>query len=372
VAEPKTTKVIDAVISAPAELPPGVYLLPAAVKPTLPPSPGSVHIQESIVALLTIKVPGVIDAHVAPSFLGPAQRSGVAPAHHLPGFAPIQLATSGSEVLRVLDNSNVSFYASNEITATQTPFGTVVFKNHTAGISGDLRNPPVLYFPRTYREFPLSWHSSFLGIGAAHLNAYVGFQPNPNELVHVGVSTGALVVSPLWILVLALVLLFVLLGSDRLARRQVGRDEDEVKHRTGWGRVLRVVGSAVMVAIIAAAAFLAIPAAFFGVGAVGLALGIVNVVMRRREDRATAARRLRWYEGATLVLLLAGTVAVVLSGLSLWPGDFAVGILAGSGVWVLVTWWTLWWNQDRALTGKTDPESTDPSAGPAEPVAVGA
>lgn len=64
---------------------------------------------------------------------------------------------------------------------------------------------------------------------------------------------------------------------------------------------------------------------------------------------------------------MAGVVAVVLSALSLWTADLAMGILAGSGVWVAVTWWTLWWNDGRTRTQDTV-MNIDLPPGPADPV----
>ena len=71
VAQPRTTTVIEMTIDTPPHLPAGVYLLPAGVTPTLPPSAANLHIRETIVALVTVKASGPIDAHVSPTFLGP-------------------------------------------------------------------------------------------------------------------------------------------------------------------------------------------------------------------------------------------------------------------------------------------------------------
>ena len=366
-AAPRTTTAIDVLIDTPPHLPPGVYLLPAGVVPSLPPSVANVHIRETIVALVTVKASGTIDAHVRPTFLGPVSRPGVASAHHLPGMVPIQFATSGSEELRVFDDSKSSFYATNEITASQRPFGEVVFRNHTPGIPDDLRNPPALYFPGTYRDFPVTWRSTSLGFGAMTADAYIGFQPNPGELVHVGVSTQALLVSPLWILTMALFLLILLLRSDRLARRQLGLHRHRALKPSTWRALFRLAGSSVVVIIIAAAAFLAIPLIFLGVGAAGLVLWFIGATVARHQDRAQVARLTRGYEGMALALVMAGVVAVVLSALSLWTADLAMGILAGSGVWVAVTWWTLWWNDGRTRTQDTV-MNIDLPPGPADPV----
>lgn len=372
VAQPRTTTVIEMTIDTPPHLPAGVYLLPAGVTPTLPPSAANLHIRETIVALVTVKASGPIDAHVSPTFLGPVSlRPGATGAHRLPGLPPIQVANSGSEVLRVLDDSKSSFYATYEIAASQTPFGDVVFRGHTPGISNDLRGPPDLYFPRTYRDFPVTWQSTFLGFGTLTAHAYVGFQLSPGELVHVGVSTQAVLVSPLWILTLALLLLILLMASDRVARRQLVNRPVRAKHRTGRRTLVRFVGSAAVVAVVTAAAFLAIPVVFFIVGAAGLGLGLVHARVSGRRDRAVVAAGVRRYEGAALVLVVAATVAVVLSALSLWPGDLAIGILAGSGVWVIVAWWTLWWNDGRGPAETTMAATVDLLPGRFEAVPVG-
>ena len=116
---------------------------------------------------------------------------------------------------------------------------------------------------------------------------------------------------------------------------------------------------------------LVIPVVFFIVGAAGLGLGLVHARVSGRRDRAVVAAGVRRYEGAALVLVVAATVAVVLSALSLWPGDLAIGILAGSGVWVIVAWWTLWWNEGRGPAETTMAATVDLLPGRFEAVPVG-
>ena len=200
VAEPGTTTPVTVSVVTPPDLAPGVYLLPAAVRPE-PVAHGNVRIQQEIDALVTLKVPGRSRANVQPAFVSTTASLG-GPTSHLPGLPPIQIGTAGREVLRVLDDSPSSFYAYNEITANQSPFGEVVFDGHTTGAPSDLRTPPDLYFPGHWRDYPLTWHTSKLGLGVADLHAYVSYHTTSSTVAEKEVTTRVLVISPWWVFVL--------------------------------------------------------------------------------------------------------------------------------------------------------------------------
>ena len=370
-AQPHTTTPVAVTISTPQNLSPGVYLVPAVVQPTAPQQTGNIKIEQEIDALVTFQVAGQTEAHVKPSFITPAAQSGSASSFHIPGLPRIQLGTSGSETLRVLDDSPSSFYAYNEVTATQSPFGQVVFEGHTPGDPSDLRTTPDLYFPNRYRDFPVVWSPSSAGIGVAHLHAFVSYHPNAAKIVQTETSTEVLVISPLWILVVAGYLGLLLLWARRRARRQTVADHAAPVERTVLRTIRQVVGSVVMVVVVAAMAFLARPVLLAGVGGVGAVVALVGVATARKRDRLATARRILKYEIGIAVLILAGIAATVMAGFSKWSGDIAVGILAGAGVWLVLTWWALWWNAGRTGVVPAGPESAEPPSPAEEPVPVG-
>jgi hypothetical protein len=98
---------------------------------------------------------------------------------------------------------------------------------------------------------------------------------------------------------------------------------------------------------------------------------VVGLAVTRRLDRHVAARRVLQYEWVIAVLLLAGVVATILAGLSKWSGGAAMGVLAGAGVWIVLTWWALWWNAGRSGTPSIGAQTAEPPPGAEEPVPVG-
>lgn len=365
IAPTQTTTAVTVTVTTPPSLSPGVYLIPAVVRPTAPKKKGNIQIQQEIDALVTFQVPGATKASVQPTFVGSSS-------FHIPGLPPIQIATSGSQTLRVLDDSPASFYAYTETTATQSPFGQVVFQGHTAGDPSDLRTAPSLYFPHRYRDYPTVWHPSSLGIGLAHLHAYVSYHPNPGVIVQKQASAEVLVVSPWWILVLAAYLALLLLWAVRRTRRQASAEGEAKRQRTAAGRVSQVLGSAVTALVIVAAAFLSRPVVFGVIAAAGVVIAAAGAAASRRRGRSTTARRALGYQALIGLLLLFGVVAVVLASLSTWSAAVAIGVLAGAGVWVVLAWWLLWWNEERSIVPGARPEGTDPPSPAQEPVPVGA
>jgi hypothetical protein len=348
VAEPGTTTPVTVAVVTPPNLAPGVYLLPAAVRPE-PVAHGNVQIQQEIDALVTLEVPGRSQANVQPAFVSTTASLG-GPTSHLPGLPPIQIGTAGREVLRVLDDSPSSFYAYNEITANQSPFGEVVFDGHTTGAPSDLRTPPDLYFPGHWRDYPVTWHASKLGLGVADLHAYVSYHTTSSTVAEKEVMTQVLVISPWWVFVLFGYLLVLLAVASRAARRLARVPAAEPRSVGAGRRVWQGLGSLVTGVITLAAAFVGQPAV------------VVAVAGRRPPTRL--ARWLRGYVLAATGVLLFGGVAVCLAGLSSWSGTVAVGVLAGVGVWTLVGWWLLWWAEEHPATSPAEPVS-DPSGEPA-------
>jgi hypothetical protein len=363
VAKPRTTTAVTVTVSTPSDLAPGVYIVPAVVLPSPPKGPGNVRILQEIDAIVTFQVPGAVNARLKPSFVHEA------PSHRVPGLPTIQVATSGSEVLRVLNNSPTALYSSNEITATQTPFGTVVFKGHTAGDPHDLRNDVALYFPNLYRDYPVAWSPSSVGVGTAHITAYVSYHPNPGEIVQKSTSVEVLVISPLWILLPdgALALLLLLAFRRRRERRKVG----DMDHPGGVGRRLgQVIGSLVLIFVAVVGAFLSSQMVFAVVGAAGVVGAAFLIVHGRERDRLSMDRRIGVYESLIGLLLVGGAVCVLVTMLSTLSADVAVGLVAGAALWTLLAAWIHWWNQERQGPAIPAPEDSDPPVVVGEAVSV--
>jgi hypothetical protein len=352
VAQPKATTAIIVTVTTPTDLAPGVYLVPGLVRPN-PQATGPIRIQNDIVALVTFQIPGTTRSHVVPSFIGSATRT-----VSLPGLPAMQFGTAGHQVLRVLDDSPSSFYAYNEIISTQTPFGSAAFKGHTPGEPTDLRHASSLYFPGRYRDYPVTWSPSPIGIGTAHLVASVGYSSNGGGIAVASTSIEVLVVSPLWILVLVVYLGLLLVGARRRGRRQIAAAATEPRARSLSGRLGQIVGSLVMVAVIVAAVPLSNDVLFGAIGLVGVVVAAGGVVRGRHADRAAVARQLLWYQAAIGLLLAAGAVAVLLAVVASMASDVSLGVLAGAAVWVVVAYWALWWNEERPAPTARGPEGS--------------
>lgn len=356
VAKSKTTTVVHVTVTAPKNLGPGVYLVPALVHPTPPSSgTGNIKIQQESVALATFQVPGPTHAHLTASFRTPPGTR----VHDLPGLPPLQFAMSGREILHVRNDAATSLYSYYEIVATQKPFGTVVFDGHTVGDVHDLRGDSSLYFPHRFNEYPFSWHSSSLGIGSAHITAYVSFHPTVSELRQTHASIDVLVISPLWLL--AWIVLFVLLTGlvVRRNRRLARAEPDARRPRVGsLARLWRLAGSVLLAAVTAAAALVAEPLVFAAVAVAALVAGAaLSLIGRARSPRAGTVRT-AIFHGLTGLALLAGVVLAVLSALTVRPSaspELAAAVVAGAGVWTLLGWWTQWWRERRRSSRHSAP-----------------
>jgi hypothetical protein len=368
-AQPHSTTAVTTSVQVPKSLAAGIYLLPAVVVPQ--PSPGAnsgnIRIRTVVDALVTLQVPGATSMHLSATFV-PSNRSDTPASLHVPGLPTIQLGSTGSEVLRVTDDSKSSGYTFNEITATQSPFGHVVFNGHTAGQPSDIRNETVLIFPGTYRDFPVSWIPSSSGIGVAHLSADAYYHPNPQTVVPVTATSQVLVVSPLWIFLLGAVEGLLLLAAYRRTRQLAGAPDEVALSRGLAARIGQVAVCLVSILIAAFGAFLSNVLVFAIAAALGvlftLALGI------RQAPRALVARRLIICEWIAAAIGVGGIVATALATLTVWSPQTAVALFSGGIVWALMTLGLVWWNQER---GPFDPGSTspDPSNDNEELVTVG-
>lgn len=341
-ANPRTTTTVTVTVSTPSDLAPGVYIVPAVVLPSPPKGPGNVQILQEIDAIVTFQVPGAVNARLKPSFV-----NGV-PSHRVPGLPAIQMATSGSEVLRVLNTSPTALYSFNEITATQTPFGTVVFKGHTAGDPHDLRNDVALYFPNLYRDYPVVWSPSSVGIGTAHVTAFVSYHPNPGEIAQRSTSVEVLVITPLWVLAPTIFLALLVLLAFRRGRRQMGvKPFAQPIRRSVTSRIGQGIASLVVVLIALVGAFLSKPMIFVIVAVLGVVTGGFLVSAVRRQTRRATVRFVGFYELLVGIVLAVGVVCVVLTLVSTLAADVAVGFIAGGAVWTLIALWAYWWNEER-------------------------
>lgn len=344
VAQPKATTPVLVSVTVPANLNPGYDLVPAIVQPHPPQGSGNINVVESLVALVTFQIPGVTKAHLQATFLSFPQSTGrgLAPVHHVPGLPPVKLATSSSVLLRVLDDSPVAFVAYSEITGTQQPFGSVVIKGHVPGLSNDVRGIPRLYFPGRYRDFTVTWHPSLLGLGHAHLIAYLHFQPRPTEVATTVATIDVLVVSPWWVLALAGYGAALLLIGRRKVKRQLSRATEPLRRR-----LPQVVASVVMIGVVVFGVFLAQLLLFGLLAGGGLGLALLLALRGRRHARAALAQRIRLFQALIGLVETVGVALTVLAAFSIWPGDWAVAVLDAAALWIVAMWWLLWWNATR-------------------------
>lgn len=359
-AQPKATDLVTVTITVPQTLGPGVYLVPAIVRPAPPKSGGNIQIRQETDALVTFQVPGATNAHLKASFLGSVPGPGSPTTHHLPGFPGIQIGTSASEIFRVTNDSPASFYAYNELTATQTPFGTVVFQGHTVGDSHDLRNDPALYFPNLHRDYPVTWHPSILGLGTAHIVGFVSYHPNSSVVAQAVARTQVLVISPLWTLAVIACLAALVALARRRTQRQAKQTSGMARsQRNVISRVAQIVGSLVLMLGVLVGAFLSRPLVFAAVAGAGVIGAGLIVAYGTRIGRLTSAKWIGWYEFTIGIVLLVGVGAVVLSTLSTRSADIAVAIVSGGGLWVLLAWWIQWWNEERSESQRSRPNGSD-------------
>jgi hypothetical protein len=265
----------------------------------------------------------------------------------------VQVATSGSQVLRILDDSRSSFYATSEIDISQS-WGQAIVEGHPPGFPSAQHNPSSLYFPHIYRDFTVVWHPTSFGIGDAHLSGYAGYQANLSY-VHVGTDTTLLVVSPLWILPVALVLALVAFWVWRLRRRVPDQDEAQPRGTPAWRWALRALGSIVLLVIYDTALGMGMKILALVIGGAAVVLGAVLMVMSRHKgapDDAGAPGWLSVYLVLDFVLIGIGALAALLGCFSVLRADLAISLLGGAALWSLMAFLGLWLGQVRRPTSE--------------------
>lgn len=348
VAQPNSTTAVTMTTTVPSTLRPGAYILPAVVQPGPSTATGNIQVKQSIVALITLQLPGPVDAHLKPAFIRSGMAVGNTVVRQFPGLPPIQIAMKGHATLRVRNDSTSSFYSYNEIRASHTPVGPPEIDGHIPGDTTDYRTEPALYFPGLYRDYPVSWTPGPLGIGVSQLAAYVAYHPNSATISQLLVSATVVVVSPWWLLAIIVYFGVVLAVADQRTRRhsraKTGRRR--ARSRT-WSLIWQIAGSIALAVVAAIAVLFADLAVFTITAGAGVVLAALLTVDARRRRPASAARRILAYHSVIGVLLIAGIAGVLLSTLSTWSPGIAIGAVAGTGVWTLFAWWLHTWNSSR-------------------------
>ena len=357
-AAPKSTTAITVTATIPDSLAPGVYLLLAIVHPDPPKTSGNIRTQQEIVVPVTFQIPGAIDASLKPEFLDATITPNGFASYHFPGLPEIHIGSTGTTVLRVLNNSSTSLYSYNEITSTQTPWAAAVFTGHTTGAPNNLRTDVALYFPGLHRDYPVVWTPSPLGFGLAHLTAYVSYHPTPSTIAQTKVSIDVLVISPWWLFAIVFYLLVVLLSlrgrTSRQSKLESGsrRAKVRVKPRSS-STPARVAGSLVLALVIFVTACFSSILVFAITGAAGVVFAAIGARTLRVRDSVSAARWILVYLAMTGLILVAAVATLLLAVFSTWSITDAVAILAGAGVWTLLASLAQWWNEKRP-GGKPD------------------
>jgi hypothetical protein len=344
VAQPNTTTAVTITTTIPSTLGSGGYILPALVEPASTETNGNIKIQQSIVALVTFQVPGPVDARLKPTFIGATGHSNMI-IRQIPGLPTIQISGLGRQTLRVLNDSTASLYSYNEITAAQTPFGSVTFSGHTLGVPTDLRTDSALYFPGLYRDYPVSWNTAPWGFGVAHLTAYVSYHPDPTTIKQISASTTVVVISPWWLLAIVLYLGVILAVADHRTRRHSKRNSGRRRARLRPSSIIwQILGSLILAVIVAVTAFFSDFLVFTITGAVGLALAVLLAADAYRRDAVSSSRRILIYQSLIGLVLIVGIATLVFST---WTPGIAIGTVSGAGIWTLLAWWIHTWNTTR-------------------------
>lgn len=348
-----TTEVKETVVS-PADLPAGVYLLPAVVRPQDPTGNGNIKIQRSLVGLTTFQVPGDVNIALSASLVQSDAPAGTL-TRKIPGLPLIEIGRSAGATLRVASESDAGFYAYYEVTGTTSGIGSLTFDGHTDGLPADLRVGQSLYFPGTHRDFPVTWKADALGAAEEKLVANVSFNPSPNQVRSVSASETLVVISTWWVAVaLALLMLLALVSLQRTrgSLRQQGRRRRRSERREG--HVSQAAAGIVLAVLAVAAGALAVVWLMAGVIVVGT-VGVAGAArMSRRQSSSTG---LSWLVPANLAALIAIVVAGLLLAATfvkdLSPG-YALAVLAGTA------WLLLMVNVIRSSSGRKPAVPTEP------------
>lgn len=336
-ARPRTTTAVTESVAAPSDLPPGVYLLPALVKPRDPQGSGNVQIHRSIAALTTFQVPGAVDVALDAS-LTPGTAPNGTLQRKIPGLPTIVIGKSAAATLRVTSAASSGTYASYEITGTPLGIGSLTFEGHTPGAVADLRSDPELYFPGLHRDFAIAWKLGAVTLGKDVIAAQISFNPVPNRVESVTASMDVIAISPWWLLVVVIVLLLLVAGSARrtarLARQSriaAGRRRAQVKPVDGGRRWVRsgflLVGTVVLGAL----------SAYWLLAAL-VVVGLVATVIVGLTLGESGARRVGLFHAASGIVLAAGATSSVISLVSSLSPAYALAALAACLLWVIAGW----------------------------------
>lgn len=361
----QTIKVI-ATIVAPVDLPPGTYLIPALVEPDDPATEGNIQIRRSIVALNTFQLPGPIETNVSTSLaIVDAPGSLV---RTLPLLPPVVVGDAGRIVLHVQSDSSAGLYAYYETIATLAGVGALTFVGHTEGAPDDIRGAPVLYFPGTSRDHDLDWTAVPLAVGGVSVSATVSFNPDPRTTETETATASFIIVSPWWLVVIAVLagiaLLRAAFGTRRAmraaqARRAApgGRASRRAELRQSPPPALAIIGTIVLGVLGLAAGLLSDRLVLAGVGVGLLALLLPTAILLGRRRPAGLAPAF-WLSMVGVLLALATIALVVTSALLAWSPAWALVAAAGAAAWAITAIWI-----GRAATSAGRDAEVAPAAG---------
>lgn len=368
-ARPDSTTAIRVTVTIPDSLGPGIYLIPGVVHPQPPAADGGIHIEQDVIAPVTFQIPGAVNANLTAAFLPTAAPPHGTVAYHFPGLPEIEIGPVGTTTLRVTARSTGSLYAYGEVTAKQHPFGTTALDSHTPNLPTDLRLSPVLFFPGVHRDYPIAWRSLPLGVGLAHLSAYVSYDAGATALAQKSVATQVLLVSPWWLLSIAglLALLLIRLGSGArsLSRPRAGRRRRVRRRDRRVGSTLRAGEWALLTAATVAVVPFGAPILLAVVGGCGIAVAVTGTLASRRRGVGTVARGLFVFHLVSGVVLVTGVAALVMAAVTA-SGPMvttALALLASSGLWGLAGAWV----QRSGSRHRGPGDGTDVLVGQAEP-----
>lgn len=352
VAKAGTTTPVKVTVTLPPTFSPGVYLILGIVHPEPPKAEGNIRTQQEIVVPVTFQVPGPIDASLNATFMDAARPSGDTASHRFPGLPQIQIGSAGTKTLRVLNTSPTALYSYSEVMSTQSPWGKAVFDGHTTGAPNDLRMDVALYFPNLYRDYPVSWSPSVLGVGLAQLKAYAAYHPTPSTTKQTSTSTSVLVISPWYLLVIALYLLVLLVSVRARAAQQMARKSG--RRRTKTRSASRASSTPARVARLLLLGLVTLLVLCFGgtlmfavTSAAGIALAVIGVLTMRVRDQASMSRLIRIYLALAALVLMAAVVTLLVAMFSTSSIEVGIAILAGVGVWILLASLAQWWNESH-------------------------
>lgn len=306
------TQEVRVTVRVPDDVKPGVYLLPAVVRPIEAPQAGNIKIEYAVVALNTFQVPGPVDAR----FTAALEPTGLV---RYWSFLPaVAFGKESAATLTIRSESSAGMLAHYEVSGERRGIGSIEFEGHVEGASDFLIGEPAIYYPNTQREFPISWQNSPLSAGIDVITAQVSFNPDPQTLATVSAETTIITVSTWWIAVLALAVLALLL----------------LIFFRGRGTSRPIVTTVLLGLLAIVLALYADPLALVVLAALAVVLSVLAFVLRPAR---------RWLVVAVTIgagVTLAGaTVLVGLAELAGWSPGYAVAAAAIGIAWTVVAAW---------------------------------